>query len=96
MSRVVISGRGIECARLRGVGIPQSYNIARGSTRKYFHVFDEIGPLSQKSWGLRESRGFGFVFECLDFFGCLYIFLGVWRKVVSRMAAPRGPFLGHR
>ena len=94
--RVVISDRGIECATLRGDYIAQPYNAACSSTRMYFHVFEKLGPLSQKSWGLRGSGGVGLVFGCLDFFGCLDISLGDWRKAVSLMMAPRGPVLGNR
>ena len=64
--------------------------------RKYFLVFERMGAQSQGCLGLKGSEGFGFVFGCLEFFGCLDISLGDLRNAVSRMAAPRGPVLDHR
>jgi len=50
--------------------------------------------LSQGVVGLGGSRILDYVlFGCLEFVGRLLISLGVWRKAVSRIAAPRGPVL---
>jgi hypothetical protein len=50
----------------------------------------------KEEWGIRSFSGVGIVFGCLEFFGCLEIYVGDWRKAVSRMAAPRGFAFDHR
>ena len=45
---------------------------------------------------MRSFSGVGIVFGRLVFFGCLEIYVGDWRKAISRMAAPRGPVFYHR
>jgi len=76
---------GMACASLPNTCTVQSYSAACGLARMYFLVFEGMSPESRGCWGLKGSGGFGFVFGCLEFFGCLEISLGDWRKAVSHM-----------
>ena len=91
---VDVSGRGLVIKGVRGASAAPPYDVLRGQALSRFSVSVKAGLQSHGDWG-EESFGLsGDDLSCPEFFS-----LGeslVWRKAVSRMAAPRGPAVDHR
>jgi len=92
--RVACLGRGLGRAGLLVVCTTPPCEAVCILVLPHFPVSRGTCLQKQRSWGYRSLRGSVLWFNCLGFFG-LEMFLGGWRKAVSRMAAPRGPAFGH-
>ena len=76
-------------------GTVKTYCTPMWFPRLVIHAMEWALSLSHGVVGLGGSGILdSFLFGCLEFVGCLEISLGDRRKAVSRMAAPRGLFLG--
>ena len=94
--RVIGLGKGLEYAGLQGARAAPPYGASHNPALPHFFVSAEIGMQSHGNWGQEPFGGSGFDFKCPEFVGFLDISVEDWHKAVSRMAAPRGPVLGHR
>ncbi len=83
--------------QIRVWGTFKSYCTPLLFPRLRIHVMEWALYLSQRVVGLGGSGILDyFLFGCLEFVGFLVSYLEDWRKAVGRIAAPRGPVLGHR
>ena len=91
---VDVSGKGLVIKGVRGASVAPPYGVLRGHALSHFSASVKASLQSQGDWGEESFGLFGDALSCQEFFS-----LGeslVWRKAVSRMAAPRGPAVDHR